>query len=563
MAHKPIKHRAEYGKAAVTGPADRKSASGTAGPDPQTERHLQNSRNVHRRGLTRLCPHQTNHIHHIKMEDNTNHIHHTKMGDKTIQDLITPSEQNTFRSREEAVKRARQKRLENMVGNTYDERRIQSRSQSRSASGQNSAERATRTATGSPLSPQAKSTRRQARAAQKDPVRKKTPAQRKTAARSPRPHTATGKRSGTRRGSAGSSASSRSSRSSRLSVPFVLAILLLLCVLFIFPGIVPKIILWNSKTHGKDTTPPVIELNSDPDYVVYPGQEYEEEGYTASDDRDGDLTEKVSRTAGDDRICYRVSDEAGNSTVRYRQIPYAEVSSNIQNGYSSAEELAKMRESFPEADSGAAGSGKIVYLTFDDGPGQYTERLLDILERNDVHVTFFVTGGFPDYEDLIKKEYEAGHSIGIHTFTHDFDKIYKDEEAFWKDIGKMQEVVVRQTGHATNLMRFAGGSSNTMGTWQTPGIMGLLSKQAPKKGFQYFDWNVSSGDGAMEGDSAMVISRITEQIQNYDESVVLCHDTKEYTVNAMEYLIPWLLDKGYTILPLSPDSEPAHHSIQN
>ena len=310
---------------------------------------------------------------------------------------------------------------------------------------------------------------------------------------------------------------------------------------------------------GRDTEPPVIELTSNPDYAVYPGQEYEEEGYKATDDRDGDLTDQVRWSVEGSTIVYSVSDEAGNVATRTRQIPYAEVSANISHENVSAEDLAKMRESFPDADETASGSGKVIYLTFDDGPGQYTERLLEILKRNDVHVTFFVTGAFPVYEDMIHKEYEAGHSIGIHTLTHDFDKIYASTDAFWKDNNEMQEIVVRQTGHATNLMRFAGGSSNSLGIWQSPGIMEDLVNQAQKKGFQYFDWNVSSGDGAAEGDSAMVISRITEQVQNYDTSVVLCHDTKEYTVNAMEYLIPWLLDNGYEIRPLSVDSFPAHH----
>ena len=355
------------------------------------------------------------------------------------------------------------------------------------------------------------------------------------------------------------SKSRSSGRKRRRLFPAAFALLLVLLALFVIVKIIPGLIREVGNTVIRDTVPPVIELTSDPDYIVYPGQEYEEEGYTATDDRDGDLTDKVSRTVEDGQICYRVTDQAGNSAVRYREIPYAEVSSNKLEGSSSAKELAKMRESFPRAGGGSSGSGKTIYLTFDDGPGKYTERLLKTLERNNVHVTFFVTGAFPVYEDMIKKEYEAGHSIGIHTFSHDFDSIYKDADAFWKDIGKMQEVVVRQTGHPTNLMRFAGGSSNTVGVWQTPGIMELLVKQAPGKGFQYFDWNVSSGDGAAEGDSAMVISRITSQIQNYDQSVVLCHDTKEYTVIAMEYLIPWLLDNGYTISPLSFDSEPAHH----
>ena len=317
---------------------------------------------------------------------------------------------------------------------------------------------------------------------------------------------------------------------------------------------------------GPDTTPPVITLQSNPDYTVMPGQTYREEGFTATDDRDGDLTDRVERTEEDDRICYRVSDSAGNVTVSYRDIPYAPGSDPsladafVQDGEAASGGEAADKQGFSgggETDGSA--EGKVVYLTFDDGPGQYTQKLLDTLAKYDAHVTFFVTGSFPVYEDMIKKEFDAGHSIGIHTFTHDYDKIYASPEAFWKDNAKMQEVVVRQTGQSTNLMRFAGGSSNTMAVWQSPDIMENLVNQAAGKGFQYFDWNVSSGDGAAEGDSAMVISKITDQIRNFDESVVLCHDTKEYTVNAMEYLIPWLLDNGYTLRPLTVDSEPAHH----
>lgn len=362
------------------------------------------------------------------------------------------------------------------------------------------------------------------------------------------------------RGSFSRSPRKRSRKSRNRYIVLIVLLLVLLCVLFVFPGVLRT----RKAGGGKDTVPPVIDLTYKTNYIVYPGQEYAEEGYSASDDRDGDLTEQVVRTVEDDTICYKVTDAAGNTSVRYRQIPYAEVSANILQEGETAEDLAKMRESFPDADTDQAGTnqtetGKIVYLTFDDGPGPYTEQLLDTLDRYGVHVTFFVTGAFPVYENYIRKEYEAGHSVGIHTFSHDFDKIYADTDAFWDDIGQMQEIIVRQTGHPTNLMRFAGGSSNTAGTWQAPGIMELLAKQAGQKGFQYFDWNVSSGDGGTYGDSAMVISRITEQIQNYDTSVVLCHDTKDYTVNAMEYLIPWLLDNGYEIRPLSVDSFPAHH----
>lgn len=298
--------------------------------------------------------------------------------------------------------------------------------------------------------------------------------------------------------------------------------------------------------------PPVITLNHDEDYVLMPWQEYEEEGYSASDDRDGDLTDQVRRTVLEDRICYKVTDKAGNLSVLYRDIPY-DTSYRDEAG----EDFPRIDIDDPDAE------GKIVYLTFDDGPGPYTEQLLETLDHYGVKVTFFVTGAYPACEDMIKKEAAAGHSVGIHTLTHDFAKIYASDKAFWKDIDQMQSIIQKQTGHATNLMRFAGGSSNSISANYTSGIMTLLVKQAAQRGFQYFDWNISSGDGGSEGDMKMVITKITSELPNQDTCVVLCHDTKEYTVKAMKYLIPWLLDHGYDIRPLQFDSEPAHHGVQN
>ena len=302
---------------------------------------------------------------------------------------------------------------------------------------------------------------------------------------------------------------------------------------------------------GRDTESPVITLEYKSDYTVLPGAEYEEEGFSATDNRDGDLTDRVERTVMEDKICYKVSDRAGNITVRYRDIPF-----EFGKGDSS-EDFPDIKCSDPNA------KGKVVYLTFDDGPGPYTEQLLDTLDRYGAKVTFFVTGAKPAYENMIQKEDAAGHSVGIHTLTHDFEKIYSSDKAFWKDISQMQEIVERQTGHKTNLMRFAGGSSNSISANYTPGIMTLLTEQAPQKGFQYFDWNISSGDGGTEGSSRMVIENITSHLADVDPCVILCHDTKEYTVNAMKYLIPWLINNGYSLQPLQFDSMPAHHGVQN
>ena len=93
--------------------------------------------------------------------------------------------------------------------------------------------------------------------------------------------------------------------------------------------------------------------------------------------------------------------------------------------------------------------------------------------------------------------------------------------------------------------------------------MTLLAEQAEKKGMHYFDWNVSSGDGAANPIGEEVVNNIITQVQNNDHSVVLCHDTKASTVNNIEYVIAWALENGYTFLPLDENSTTAHHAILN
>lgn len=358
----------------------------------------------------------------------------------------------------------------------------------------------------------------------------------------------------------------RTRRVLRIAIP---VILVLVVVFLIFTGIKAVVRLLKP-----DKTPPVIELTRNPDYFVPSAEEYQEEGYKAVDDRDGDLTDSVRRIPSGNVICYEVTDRAGNTTIEYREVPVGDgkAASNTQSSDTqsegddsgkASEEAVTYTTDRINIDPGYVPDEKVIYLTFDDGPGEYTERLLEILDRYNVHVTFFVTGGFPAYADMIGKEYEAGHSIGVHSYTHDFAQIYADKKAFWADIEKMEKVVEEQTGHRTNLMRFAGGSSNTLSAMYTQGIMKELTKEAEKKGYHYFDWNVSSGDGSNDCTGQEVINNIINNVPDNDYSVVLCHDTKEFTVNNIEYVIAWALENGYTFLPLNETSTTAHHAVQN
>ena len=183
-----------------------------------------------------------------------------------------------------------------------------------------------------------------------------------------------------------------------------------------------------------------------------------------------------------------------------------------------------------------------------------------------VHVrasTFFVTNQYPGYQDLIKKAYKAGHAIGIQSWSIDYEQIYQSDEAYFEDLEKMQEIVEKQTGERTRLIRFAGGSSNTISRNYSEGIMTRLALKVQQEGYTYFDWNVLSGDAGETTNSKKIAQNIEEGIAYYHTSVVLCHDTHEYTVDAIEELLKTVSEQGYTFAALEPDSYPAHHPINN
>ncbi len=370
----------------------------------------------------------------------------------------------------------------------------------------------------------------------------------------------------------------------------------------------------------QDTTPPTIELAHIDDYYTLPNHAYEEEGYTATDTHDGDITDSVTSEERDGSVYYTVTDAAGNTATAEREIYYddrnapqislaggddlyfyegdsfvdevtatddadGDVTSKVQISgspdmskpgtytitYTVSDEWGNVATAtrnvtvkpIPKNDLTDIDETKIIYLTFDDGPGKYTEELLEILEKHEVQVTFFVTNGFSDYQDLIGKAYEAGHTIGVHSYTHDYSQIYSSTDAFWEDFNKMEDIIQEQTGVRTNIFRFPGGSSNTISANYSSGIMTELTEQAAEKGYIYVDWNVTSGDAGDTTDSNVIYDNIMSGIHSTEKSFILCHDIKKFTVDMIDRFITDALEEGYTFLPISEASPQCHHRVNN
>ena len=88
---------------------------------------------------------------------------------------------------------------------------------------------------------------------------------------------------------------------------------------------------------------------------------------------------------------------------------------------------------------------KVVYLTLDDGPSKNTQAVLDILDKYNAKATFFVTGAMPEYKDMIKKAYDKGHTIGMHTYSHDYAKVYASVDAYFQDLDQIGQLVKKRS----------------------------------------------------------------------------------------------------------------------
>ena len=205
---------------------------------------------------------------------------------------------------------------------------------------------------------------------------------------------------------------------------------------------------------------------------------------------------------------------------------------------------------------------KTIYLSFDDGPGPYTDMLLDILDAYGVKASFFVTGNGSRYNSCIKRAYEAGHSIGVHSYSHQYGYIYSSEENFFNDFNAIQQLIYEQTGSYSQLFRFPGGSSNTVSRFNY-GVISRLSAQLEDMGYRYFDWNVNSRDAEGVSNSAAIAANIINGCAGKHCSVVLQHDIKLGSVYAVEEVIQWGLENGYSFKPLSLSSPCVHQPIAN
>lgn len=187
-----------------------------------------------------------------------------------------------------------------------------------------------------------------------------------------------------------------------------------------------------------------------------------------------------------------------------------------------------------------------IYLTFDDGPSDRTLEILDILKGYDIKATFFFCGGNGEKEqEIMKRVAEEGHTVAIHSISHDYPKIYESVESYLDDFYETYMSVYNATGVKPEIFRFPGGSINNYNRFTYMQIIAEMTR----RGFVYYDWNVSGEDAVKGADWTSIYNNIMNNIPSdgTGRAIVLLHDSqsKSATVNVLTDVIDELIADGY------------------
>lgn len=286
-----------------------------------------------------------------------------------------------------------------------------------------------------------------------------------------------------------------------------------------------------------DTTPPVLELNPLQSCFFESIDDFVEPGYIVEDFCDGNnlkpTVEFIHSGPCWYKIQYTVSDKSGNTTTKFRKIQVVRGS---------------------------------VALTFDDGPSQnVTPQILDVLAKNNVSATFFIIGFNQQKESIVLREFNEGHTIGYHGTSHEYSKVYSSLEALMDNFYTLEDKVVNLTGYSSKIIRFPGGSSNTVSFNYCNGIMTAGAKEATENGYIYFDWNVDSGDAGSAKTAEQIYQNVVSAIRPGRLNVILMHDAsgKTETLNALQNIIDFCFENDYELVKLDSNSKQVTHKIAN
>lgn len=204
-----------------------------------------------------------------------------------------------------------------------------------------------------------------------------------------------------------------------------------------------------------------------------------------------------------------------------------------------------------------APASKTVYLTFDDGPSANTPLVLSILEKYNIKATFFMSvpeGNTESSRKWIQQVAQAGHTIGIHSNSHNYSEVYQSVDSYLQDLKNTSDLIESASGKKPDILRFPGGSINNYNRF----IYKQLISEITRRGYVYYDWNVSGEDASTSATWTSIYNNVLRGMDGKDSAVVLLHDSsdKRRTVTVLEDLILALQEDGYQFAPLTNEVRP-------
>ena len=188
---------------------------------------------------------------------------------------------------------------------------------------------------------------------------------------------------------------------------------------------------------------------------------------------------------------------------------------------------------------------RAIYLTFEGGPSENTEDILNYLKNAGQKATFFITGeNISGNEAIIKRMTDEGHTVGVCSFSTDYKTIYESVDAFLADFNKAYTAIYDACGVYPTVFRFPCGSINEYNS----NIYRQLIAEMTRRGFVFFDWNVNSDDnGDNQEDWEAIVQDVSNDIKDYDQAIVLMHDSEDNssTARAVKYMLNYLGKNGY------------------
>ena len=195
------------------------------------------------------------------------------------------------------------------------------------------------------------------------------------------------------------------------------------------------------------------------------------------------------------------------------------------------------------------GEDKVAYLTFDDGPSQtVTPQILDLLKQEDIKATFFVLGKqVKANPSLVKREYEEGHYIANHGYSHEYGTIYKSVDSVLSEYNRTETEIQKAIGkkdYHSHLFRFPGGYYG--GRYYA--VKKKAAKELNKNDISFIDWNALTSDAAGANTKEKIIKNLKGTVKDKNKVVILMHDAagKILTYETLAEVIQYLREQGYT-----------------